>query len=88
MQKYYRLLTTNSVLFDGSIISAKGLEKLKECLESKNENSSVDVELVDISGVSQKDMLYYYVPANEIGRDLNWGEKNVFYDHNGNEYYN
>lgn len=77
--KYFILLNSNSILCDGAVLSENGLAKLKSLT-----NEPIEVEeTTEYDGNS-----YEFVSTCSLTEDDRCGERNVFHDHNGNEYHN
>ena len=78
--KYFILLCDTTELLEGAILCETGLRKLKRL---------VGESLVMVEETTEFDAnSYEYVPVNELGSDGRCGERNVFHDHNGNEWHN
>ncbi len=77
--KYFILLNANRILLDGAVICETGLKKLKRLT-----NEPIEVEETTEFNANS----YEYIPATEIDNDPRCGEKNIFYDHLGNEWHN
>lgn len=80
--KYFLLLTDTPLLLAGAVLCETGLKKLKR-LTPHAEKLIVAEETTAFNANS-----YEYVHVNEIDADPSCGERNVFHDHNGNEWHN
>lgn len=78
--KYFILLTDTSLFYSGGVFCETGIKKLKMYLGDEKFEVEETLEF-DCNS-------YEYVHVNEIGPDPRCGERNVFHDHNGNEWYN
>ena len=77
--KYFILTKDTPLLLASAVLSEVGLKKLRRLT-----NGPVEVEETTEFNANS----YEYVPAHEIDSDPRCGERNVFYDHNGNEWHN
>jgi len=80
-QRYFILLRDTTILLEGAVLDEVGLEKLRRLV---GEAESVEAEETTEFNANS----YEYVPAYRIDEDPRCGERNVFYDHNGNEWHN
>lgn len=77
--RYFILLNNTEILLEGAVLCETGLKKLTRLTDSVVEVE----ETTDFDANS-----YEYVPAYQIGEDARCGERNVFHDINGNEWFN
>lgn len=77
--KYFILLTDTSILLSSAVISETGLKKLKSLTDEP-------FEIEETTAFNANS--YEYVCPSEMDSDPRCGEKNVFYDVNGNEFHN
>jgi len=82
MNRYFILLIANHILLEGAVVEYQGLKRLERLLGRKLEPEEFE-QTYDFNANS-----YEYIPAHEIGADPRCGERNVFHDHNGNEWHN
>jgi hypothetical protein len=82
--KYFLLLTTNSQWFAGDSIFSEGL--MKRMLRELPVAEASNQEFQEVSLDYVKENMYRLVSSCDFNG--NSGEKNVFHDHNGNEYHN
>lgn len=81
--KWYKLLTDNSLFYAEGIFS----EPLKNrLLRELPENEAKAQEFEEVTADWVRDNQYYLVSGADFTGST--GERNVFYDHNGNEWHN
>lgn len=79
MSKYFLITKDTAVLLASAVIDEVGLRKLQRL-------TSEPVGFEETTEFNANS--YEYVPAYEIGADPRCRERNVFHDHNGNEWHN
>lgn len=83
--KYFRLLTDNSMWFAGESVFTEQL--MKRMLSELPKSEAQIQQFEEISKEEAFDQNgYFLVSVNDFTG--NTGERNVFHDHNGNEWHN
>lgn len=77
--KYFIVTKDTELLLEGAVVCETGLKKLQRLT-----NGPVEFEQTTEFNANS----YEYVQPHEIDSDPRCGERNVFHDHNGNEFHN